>query len=77
MYESENDKPQTTALARLVDKAKGPAEEFLGAVGAVLKAGQYTLDAYGVESNHYSGQRESASVKLDERTTLTIQMVKA
>lgn len=66
----------TTAIVRLVDKAKDPAHEFLDAVAALLRAREYKLDAYGVESNHYSGERESASVRLNDRTTLTVQLVR-
>lgn len=79
MYEHETDqKPQTTtALARLVDKAKAPADEFLGAVGAILRAGQYQLSAYGVDSENQWADRESATIKLDDKTTLTVQLSRA
>lgn len=68
---------ETTAVVRLVDKAKDPANEFLDAVGTILRSREYKLDAYGVESNHYSGERESASVRLNDRTTLTIQLTRS
>jgi hypothetical protein len=78
MYESQNDKPQTTtALARLVDKAKAPADEFLAAIGTILRAGQYQLGAYGVDSEGQWADRESATIKLDEKTTLTIQLTRS
>lgn len=67
---------QTQALTRLVDKAKNPAKEFVEAVATLLKAGEYTLESYGVDSAHFSGERESVAVKLNDRTTLTIQLVK-
>lgn len=68
---------ETTAITRLVDKARTPAEDFLKAVGTILTAGDFTLDAYGVESSNWQGERESASVKLDSNTTLTVQLVRA
>lgn len=74
MHETEE---QTTAIIRLVDKAKTPAQEFLDAVGTLLKAREYKLNAYGVESASWQGERESATVQLGEKTTLTIQLVKS
>lgn len=68
---------ETTAVTRLVDKARTPAQDFLKAVGVILSRGDYTLDAYGVESANWQGERESASIKLDANTTLTVQLTRA
>lgn len=65
---------ETTAIMRLVDKAKTPAQEFLAAIGTLLRAGDYKLNAYGVDSTGWQGERESATIQLDEKTTLTVQL---
>lgn len=65
---------ETHAITRLVDKAHSPAKDFLKAIATVLSVGDYQLSAYGVDSENQWAERESASVKLDERTTLTIAL---
>lgn len=76
-YNETGPTPQTTALTRMVDKARTPAKEFLRAVGTVLTQGDYQLGAYGVDSENQWSERESASIKLDQNTTLTVTLTKS
>lgn len=65
---------ETKDVTRLVDKAKTPADEFLTRVARLIQLGTFKLKAYGVDSGHYGGERESASIQVNgQDITISLQ----